>query len=87
MSDQPPTVEPETYMRIEVEGTRIKVFGDSWKGVGSFDGEKGYYDWEFHDGSGKTGSTKIRLDREGYLYGTVSGSGINWSYWGSKQAE
>jgi NOL1/NOP2/fmu family ribosome biogenesis protein len=32
-------------------------------------------------------TTKIRLDREGYLYGTVSGSGINWSYWGSKQAE
>ena len=67
--------------------TGAKVIGDSWKGVGSFDGEQGYYDWEFHDGSGRTGSTKIRLDREGYLYGTVSGSGINWSYWASRQPE
>ena len=86
-SDQPPNVPPETYMRITLEGTRLKVIGDSWKGEGSFDGEKGYYDWEFHDGSAKTGSTKIRLDREGYLYGTVDGSGINWSYWASRQPE
>jgi hypothetical protein len=87
LSDQPPTVAPETYMRVNLEGTRLKVFGDSWSGIGSFDGEQGYYDWEFHDGTGKTGSTKIRLDREGYLYGTVDGSGINWSYWASRQPE
>lgn len=87
LSDHPPTVKPETYMRVKVDGTRLKVFGDSWSGVGSFDGEEGYYDWEFHDGSGRTGSTKIRLDREGYLHGAVSGSGINWSYWASRQPE
>jgi len=86
LSDQPPTVEPETYMRIKLVGTRLEVFGDSWRGVGSFDGEQGYYDWEFHDGTGWTGSTKIRLDREGYLYGMVKGSGIDWSYWASRQA-
>ena len=87
LSDQPPAVPPETYMRVKLDGTRLKVFGDSWHGEGSFDGERGYYDWEFSDGSGRTGSTKIRLDREGYLYGTVSGSGIHWSYWASRQPE
>ena len=30
---------------------------------------------------------KIKLDREGHLYGTVSGSGIEWSYWASRQQE
>jgi hypothetical protein len=87
LSDQPPTVKPETYMRVTVDGTRLKVIGDSWSGVGSFNGEEGYYDWEFHDESGRTGSTKIRLDREGYLHGEVNGSGINWSYWASRQSE
>ena len=87
LSAQPPSDPPQTFMRIKVEGTRLKVFGDSWSGEGTFDGEQGYYDWEFHDGSGRTGSTKLRLDREGYLYGTVSGSGIDWSYWASRQSE
>ena len=87
LSDQPPTVKPETYMRVTVDGTRLKVIGDSWSGVGSFDGAEGYYDWEFQDGSGRTGSTKIRLDGEGYLHGAVSGSGIHWSYWASRQPD
>jgi hypothetical protein len=87
VSDAPPDVKPETYMRVQLEGTRLKVFGDSWTGVGSFDGQQGYYDWEFHDGTNRTGSTTIRLDREGYLYGKVSGSNIDWSYWASRQPE
>ena len=87
LANQPPDYPPQTYMRITLDGTRLKVIGDSWTGIGSFDGQEGYYDWEFHDGTAKTGSTKIKLDREGHLYGTVNGSGINWSYWASRQQE
>lgn len=87
LSNEPPTSKPETYMRVTMDGTRLKVIGHSWSGVGSFNGEEGYYDWEFHDGSGRTGSTKIKLDGEGYLHGAVNGSGINWSYWASKQPD
>src|SRR5260370_14576900 len=83
--------EPEkTWMRIKMEGTRLNVtgsgvLGNEWNGQGTFDGKKGYYDWEFKDG--KMGSTQIHLDTEGILWGEVQGSGIDWGYWATKQIE
>ena len=86
LQDSPPDL-VETWMRMELDGTRLKVIGDSWSGSGSFAGTKGYYDWEFHDGTRKTGHTEIRLDESGILYGEVHGSEIDWSYWAIQQRE
>lgn len=74
------------WMRIKLKGTHLEVWGDKgWTGQGSFDEQDGSYDWKFTDG--RTGITKIHLDETGILHGDVKGSGINWTYWASRQIE
>ena len=69
-------------------GSDLTVSGPGWDGKGSFDGKKGYYDWEFKI-DGQTGTTKIYLDSTGTLFGRVKEDeegGINWTYWASRKA-
>ena len=73
-----PRGKPVTAMRIKADGTNIVVNGQGWTGRGSFDGQRGYYDWQFTDG--KRGRTTIRLDADGKLHGEVRGSGLDWNY-------
>ncbi len=65
-------------MRIEVRGAEIAASGDGWNGRGSFDGTRGYYDWQFADG--RRGRTTIALDGDCVLHGQVRGSGLDWDY-------
>jgi hypothetical protein len=74
-----------TWMRVELAGSDIEVFGESWRGKGKFDGRSGYYDWQFVDG--RTGTTRIQLDDTGVLHGTVVGSEIDWSYWATREID
>jgi hypothetical protein len=70
-------------VRIELRGTNLVAYGDSWKGEGSFDGRRGFYDWKFNDG--KIGRTDFYIIKNGMLYGMVRGSGINWDYQATRQ--
>jgi len=59
-------------------GDRITTWGPQWRGHGTFDGQRGYYDWLFTNG--KAGRTTIQLLRPGVLAGQVRGGGIDWDY-------
>jgi len=70
----------------------LMVIGDSWKGQGTFDGEAGYYEWEFNDG--KRGRTEFWIDDTGLMRGQVAAHGtdadlpsLNWHFWASRSTE
>ena len=71
-----------TSQEMKLNRTRLTVSGDSWDGEGIFDGKQGHYIWKFKDG--RSGRTDISLDETGLLYGVVKGSGIDWTYWASR---
>lgn len=72
------TVEIKLYDRdkLHVNGVLPQI----WAADGKFNPQigRGYYDWKFNDG--KTGRTTFEVQDDGTLTGTVSGSGINWSF-------
>lgn len=73
-------------MRIEQNEYSIIALGSGWKGQGSFDGLKGYYDWRFSDG--RMGRTNIEYDKySDELHGYVKGSNINWDYIGARASK
>ena len=74
---------PVTKLEMKIDATGLTVLGDSWTGKVTFDGKQGYYLWEFKDG--RSGRTDIYLDETGILYGKVKGSGIDWTYWASRE--
>jgi|GEM_PF-6693310 len=71
-------------MKITQSGKKIKVkgIGQEWTGEGQFDGNEGYYDWEFSNG--KTGRTTIYLDADRNLYGEVKGQITPWTFIGTR---
>jgi uncharacterized protein (TIGR02996 family) len=73
-----PFAVPPPWMIIELEGTALRVHGDGWSGEGTFDGERGSYDWRLVDGRG--GRTECFLDEQGELHGQVRGAEFNWDY-------
>ena len=70
----------------------LTVIGRMWKGQGTFDGEAGYYEWEFEDG--KRGRTEFWIDDSGLMRGQVRAHGtdtdlplLNWNFWASRSTE
>jgi len=79
----PGTGRIENWMEFKIGENGLKVQGDIWEGEVKFDGKQGYYLWKFKDG--RSGRTDIYLDSSGILFGDVKGSGIDWTYWASRE--
>lgn len=73
-----PQSEDVVRMTIYVDGKKLVAFGDSWRGEGSFDGRRGFYN--FRDTDGQTGRTDFFIDENGALHGKVRGSGMGWNF-------
>lgn len=71
------------WMEFKLAKGQLIVVGNDWQGDVTFDGTRGYYRWQFDDG--RTGKTDIFLDETGILYGHVHGSGLDWTYWASRE--
>lgn len=75
-----------SWLEFKLEDSGLKVHGKSWQGTVSFDGNHGYYVWEFENGG--TGRTDFYIDSTGILFGKVKGTGkaahINWTYWATR---
>ncbi len=63
----------------------VRGVGQSWAGVGKFNGKNGIYEWQF--ASGEKGNTTIELISDGKIKGHVNGTGpgLNWHYIGVRQ--
>jgi tetratricopeptide (TPR) repeat protein len=83
--EQDPEAKSQGDLKIGAvrEDGRFDVEGKDWKGKGVIDGDRGYYDWRFLDGS--TGRTTFTVDAEGRLHGRVVGVNIDWKYLGTKK--
>ena len=71
------------WLEFKAGENGLTVRGDLWEGEVTFDGKRGHYLWKFKDG--RTGRTDIYLDSTGILFGRVKGSGIDWTYWASRE--
>lgn len=69
---------------VPLPGGVIEVRGvdQTWTGAGWMNENPGFYDWKFPDG--RTGRTTVEANDDGTIRGTVSGSGIDWSFVGRR---
>lgn len=67
---------------LNAEG-RFDVEGKEWKGRGVMDGDRGYYDWRWLDGT--AGRTTFTVEKDGRLQGRTAGSGNEFNIVGMKK--
>jgi hypothetical protein len=69
-------------MNLDLQGTKLLAWGNSWRGEGQFAGRAGFYEWRFNDG--RAGRTDVSVDDNGVIHGKVRGSGLDWNYEGTR---
>ena len=67
---------PRETLTFTLNGKRLMVYalGQSWLGVGEFDGRTGYYEYRLPNGA--LARTEIVLNENGVLHGKVRGAGV-----------